>query len=128
MSGEGPRSRGPSSPHSLPGSAAEIQYLSLFRVEVTRPQKNALLFLPSFASISPLVAYFTHTAMEPLLEESGKHQQGMRGISPQPPLTALTSLSLLQFRPLQAAALFQFSLAAEHRPTKTTSHKQKGAC
>lgn len=75
----------------------------------------------------PLPAYFTRTAEELSLEESGKHQWGMRGISAfRFSLTApsLLSLSLL-WTPLHSRAL-EFSLVSECSPTITTSHKQWG--
>lgn len=79
--------------------------VSLFCVKVTRTLKNVVLFLSPFSSISPLVAYFTHTAAKLSLEESGKHQRGMRGISafrfsstrPPPPPSTVALLTLDAF-------------------------------
>lgn len=65
------------------------------------------------------------------LEESGKHQRGMRGISafrfsPQPPPpTPLTPVLSLLWMPPRSRAL-EFSRVSECSPTITTSHKQWG--
>lgn len=102
---------------------------------MTRPLKNVLLFLWLPSSISPLLAYFTCAAAELSLEESGKHQRGMRGISclsfhPLPHIPWLSlSLSLsLTSRCLRTAGPLEFSLVSERSPTITSSHKQWGDC
>lgn len=99
--------------------------LCLFCEWVTRPLKNVVLFLSAYTSISPLVAYFTHAAEELSLEESGKHQRGMRRICvffflPKPPPYPLLSLLWMP----QHSQPFEFSLVSVFGPTITTSHKQ----
>lgn len=65
--------------HTLPGKVTEIECLSILCVGDASPQECGSLPLPvrfNFPS-----GYFTLTAEKLSLEESGKHQRGMRGIS-----------------------------------------------
>lgn len=101
-----------------------------FCTRVTHPLKNVNPFLWSFASIPPPLCLLTSlTATELSLEESGKHQWGMRGIFcfsfplKPPPLLPLLSLFWTPLS-VQRARLLSFPVS-ERRPTITTSHKQR---